>query len=172
MFPEEYVCVDLEFSYSDKKNTPPEKRKGSIVEIGIVKVVNGKVTPKEMIVKLIPGREFQKDMPEPYRKDPKKYENGMDPKESMEKLRECVGDLTIVGVDFKDKDMRMIREHREFLDLPPWEPKVFDLYVYSGMSLDRLMNKYSINEKQTHEALNGAKLTYEVFSKIIPELNL
>lgn len=54
-----YVSVDLEFSTGgDKKGTPPEDRKCSIIQIGAVKVTDTQKECRQWHVRLIPGREY------------------------------------------------------------------------------------------------------------------
>ena len=54
-----YVSIDLEFSTGgDKRGTPPEDRKCSIIEIGAVKVTGKRMECRHWYVRLLPGREY------------------------------------------------------------------------------------------------------------------
>ncbi len=88
----------------------------------------------------------------------------MDPKVALEELREFIGYLPVVGFDIGRKDMPHIMEHREFLGLPEWHPRVvFDLKSIYDTSLDKLAQQFGIYWFQTHEGLDGALLTGACF---------
>lgn len=79
-----YVSIDIETSTGgDPDGTPPEKRRCSIVQIGAVKMINGKPDCRYWDVQLIKGRGFDRYNIETLGLDPIKSENGVPPEQAL-----------------------------------------------------------------------------------------
>lgn len=119
IFRDNYVSIDLEFSAGgNSMKLLPEERRSSIIEIGAVKISDGKTETFSADVRPLPGRGFSDHVVNTLRKDPERYRCAPLPEDALTELILFVGDLPVLGKDFRDQDLRMIDEHLCVWDCP------------------------------------------------------
>ena len=165
IFRDIYVSIDLEFSAGgNNMKLPPEERRSSIIEIGAVKISNGKTETFSTNVRPIPGRGFSDHVVNTLRKDSEGYKNAPLPKDTLTELIRFVGDLPVLGKDFINHDLQMINEHLCVLELPAWEPSLtIDLdRLYKG-KLKTIASELGLEYTGGHDALEDAQIAMQAY---------
>lgn len=161
----DYVVLDIETDGLD--NTVND-----ILEIGAVKVKNGKISEFNQMI------EYHKVLPDEIvsltgisQKELK--DNGLPMIEVLNKLKELIADLPLVGysvnfdIGFLNYALREIRE-------PLVKNPTFDLLRYvkkekmflKSYRLEEVLSEYEIDDVVEHRGLEDAKLIYELSTKV------
>ena len=165
IFHDSYVSIDLEFSAGgNNMELPPEERRSSIIEIGAVKISDGRTETFSTDVRLLPGRGFSDYVVNTLRKDPERYKNAPLPEDSLTELIRFVGNLPVLGKDFINHDLQMINEHLCVLGLPAWEPsQVIELSHFYKGKLERIAGELNLVYTGGHDALEDAQIAMQAY---------
>jgi hypothetical protein len=110
-------------------------------------------------VRPLPGRGFSKYVVNTLRKNLERYRCAPLLEDALTELIRFVGNLPLLGKDFRDHDLRMIDEHLCVLGLPAWEPsQVIELgQLYEG-KLERIAEELNLGYTGRHDALEDARI--------------
>lgn len=160
-----YVVLDIETDGLDFL-------KNSIIEIGCIKAIGGKIEEFERAIKI------ESNLPLDIRtltglSDEYLAENGVDEQEALIDLLEFIGDLPVVNygnnfdINFinyalNNNGLQIIKN--QTIDLMRWVKK--EKRMLENYKLQTVLRAYQIDKKVPHRALADAKLTYELTTKV------
>lgn len=160
-----YVVVDIETDGLDFL-------KNSIIEIGCIKAIGGKLEEFERAIKI------ESKLPLDIRtltglSDEYLAENGVDEQEALIDMLEFIGDLPVVNygnnfdINFinyalKNNGLQIIKN--QTIDLMRCVKK--EKRMLKNYKLQTVLKAYEIDKKVPHRALADAKLTYELTTKV------
>lgn len=160
-----YVVLDIETDGLDFL-------KNSIIEIGCIKAIGGKIEEFERAIKI------ETKLPRDIitltgLSDEYLAENGVDEQEALIDLLEFIGDLPVVNygnnfdINFinyalKNNGLQVIKN--QTIDLMRCVKK--EKRILENYKLQTVLKAYEIDKKVPHRALADAKLTYELTTKV------
>ncbi|MDD7305338.1 MAG: type I-E CRISPR-associated endoribonuclease Cas2e [Peptoniphilaceae bacterium] len=160
-----YVIIDIETDGLDYK-------KNKIIEIGAVKIEEDKINYFQSLVKTY--KPIPKQIRELTKIDDTLIKNeGRDLENVMEEFIKFIEDAPIVAYNL-DFDLKFINMALRQMGKSQIKNKKYDLLVYvkkekkylSSYKLSNILKQYQIEKDQPHRALEDAKLTYELSTKV------
>lgn len=160
-----YVVLDIETDGLDYK-------KNNIIEIGAVKFEKGKNEEFHALIK-IENKLPQQIINLTKIDDDLLKEKGRDLEEVLNEFLNFIGDLPLIGYNL-NFDIMFINKALKNFGLGQLLNKKYDLLEYvkkenkylGSYKLENILEEYGINEKVPHRALEDARLTYKLSSKV------
>ena len=160
-----YVVFDVE-------TTGLNRFKDEIIEIGAIKVINGKVVGEfQTLIK--PKKRISKDSIKIHGITDSMVENCKGIEEILPQFLEFIGDLPLVAHNIMF-DISMIDMACRKLGLPRTQNKLIDTlelsrfthYYENRHSLDRMVARYNIELKKHHRVIEDSRATKELYERL------